>query len=125
MQIDGGMKPPMISASTPPRSDSSHVLVEAPTSMVESKLQPIVGQFDDGFDALIDYGVVELDGMEDWSTTLEEGMHGESGGFMMDMDWMKYGEAAGFDIWGQHSPDQQHHLLSKEEDPIYMMRTTA
>jgi hypothetical protein len=123
MQIDGGMKPPMISASTPPRSDSSRVPVEAPTTVVE-KMHPMVGNYDDGIDSLIDFGVVDFEGVEDWSTTLEDGMHGESGGFMVDMDWMKDGEAAGYDIWGQHSPEQ-HHMLTKDDDPVFLMRTTA
>jgi hypothetical protein len=127
MQIDAGMKPPMLSASTPPGSDSSNAPPEA-ANAPNDKMMPIHGQFDEGFDALIDYSVVDFDGMEDWTTTLEEGMHGESGGFMMDMDWMKDGgdTMAGYDIWGQQSPvAQQHHLLSKEEDAIFLLRGAA
>jgi hypothetical protein len=126
MQVDTAMKPPMLSASTPPGSDSSNAPLLAHNPLNE-KMMPIQGQFDEGFDALIDYSVVDFDGMEDWSTTLEEGMHGESGGFMMDMDWMKDGgdTMAGYDIWSQQSPTEQHHLLSKEEDAIFLLRSAA
>jgi hypothetical protein len=125
MQTDGSMKPPQLSsASTPPGSDSSHVPIEA-SGTLNYKMMPVQGQFDEGFDALIDYSVVDFDGMEDWSTTLEEGMHGESGGFMMDMDWMKDADNVGYDLWGQQSPSQQHHLLSKEEDAIFLLRGAA
>jgi len=125
MQVNT-MKPPMLSASTPPGSDSSNATFEA-SNALNDQMMPVQGQFDDGFDALIDYSVVDFDGMEDWSTTLEEGMHGESGGFMMDMDWMKDGgdTMAGYDMWGQQSPADQHNLLSKEEDAIFLLRGAA
>jgi hypothetical protein len=108
------------SASTPPDTDSSsshsslHDVSSSsaqPSSSepdvvnsIEKLLQPspAVGggafdsAFDDsGFDALIDYGVE----MEDWTTTLEEGMHGESGGFgMIDVDFNA--PLVEFDMWG-------------------------
>jgi hypothetical protein len=103
MQVDSSIETPQLSASTPPGSDSSHIPVEAPSAL-PNKMMPIQGQFDEGFDALIDYSVVNFDGMEDWNFTLEEGMHGESGGFMMDMDWMKDTDNLTYDLWGQQSP---------------------
>lgn len=140
MQLDStNVKPPQLSASTPPRSDSSHLPIETSTIVADTKIhhqQPLGGQFDDGFESLIDYGGLDLDIMEDWTTTLEEGMHGESGGFMMDMDWIKDGEAGAaggpYDIWGQgsmgmQSPEQVAGLgvLTKEEEGIYLLRNTA
>ena len=118
IQAFTGGTPQLTTASTPPGSDSSsHGPIE--TSHGMDRMMQFDVQFDDGFDALIDYGV-EIEGMEDWTTTLEEGMHGESGGFMMDVDWMKDGgETGGFDMWGQASPQQN--VLSTEENNVYLL----
>jgi hypothetical protein len=102
LQTGTAVLPVLSSATTPPGSDSSSGSIDSSNAHLD-KLLPLSGginggldqgpfNVDDGFEALIDYGADFGDmTTEDWTTTLEEGMHGESGGFMMDMDWMKDG----------------------------------
>lgn len=139
------------SASTPPNSDSystnsstgsvdesaavAAVAPVAPMMEFSAVQQRDEEEFEEQFEALIDF-----DG-EAWGDVeggVEMGMHGESGGFMVEMEWMK--EAGGADAyagWVAGSPAdgelQQGELhqgllgkgLSEEEQAVFLLQDGA
>lgn len=97
------------------------------------------GGFDDQFDALINFDGEGFGG-DAWAGVLEEGvgMHGESGGFMVDMDWMKEGGVGEVFGWTAGSPGvpvkgEETGMggmgmgmgLSEEERAVFLLRERA
>jgi hypothetical protein len=127
---------PFNSASTPPSSDSnsssasadgrastlfgdvtssitnhglSAITEEHNVTMEERTHQEVEPVFEDQFDALINFDNEAFgNGEHDWGNVMHDNMHGESGGFMVDMDWMKDAGTrevqAGFGAWTAGSP---------------------
>lgn len=133
------------SASTPPNSDAYSM-----NSSTADEGQGMLGfgvgagqedeeegGFEDQFEALINFDGEGFGG-DAWAGVLEEevGMHGESGGFLVDMDWMKEGDVFG---WAAGSPggvavkgegDGMQGLgmgmgLSEEERAVFLLRERA
>jgi Fungal specific transcription factor domain len=83
------------STSSPPDSDSSHAALNGMNGQDNDDEQMLdSGMYvDESFESsLVDYngngGMIDPSlGLHSWSTGIDNGMHGESGGFIIDMNW--------------------------------------